>query len=78
LKIITSLNDLIKDSKKEEQRLQFALTQAAIRAFEELKEKFITASLLIHFNSDQRIYIKSDTFSAAVILILNQLQDNEL
>ena len=54
------------------------LTNIVKDAFDTFKAKFISALLLIHFNSDKWICIESDASDAAVTIIILQLMNDEL
>ena len=77
-KIVAFLHELIKSAKKEERRSSFALTDIAKDAFDALKVKFTSASLLAHFNLNKRIRIESDASDVAVTIIISQLMNDEL
>jgi len=49
----------------------------AKQAFNQLHDVFMRASILRHFDSEQHIHIKIDTFNYAVMNILSQSDDED-
>lgn len=52
------------------------MTEAVKKVFQNLKDKFTTASLLAHFDQERRIRLEPDASGAVVAAILTQLQDD--
>jgi hypothetical protein len=72
-KIVKSLTNLFKERRKEKFDKKFKLTKKTRIAFEQLKEVFIKASILLHFDSKRKIRLKIDAFDFAISEILFQL-----
>ncbi len=53
-------------------------TSEAKQAFIELKETFVKAPILNHFDPEHHIYIKIDDFGYAISEIFSQLTLNDL
>ncbi len=67
------MTNLFKERKKEEFDKEFKLTKKARITFEQLKEAFIKASILLHFDSKRKIRLEIDAFDFAISEILFQL-----
>jgi len=52
LQIASSLTDLLKGSKNEKKTEPFEWSKDAAKAFDYLKEVFMTALILVHFDSE--------------------------
>lgn len=53
------------------------LPDDAVRAFNDLKEQFKSAPLLVHFDPERRIRIEPDASGFAISGILSQLRDDD-
>ena len=62
---------MLKDGKKSKFSGKFTLDVEAKIAFERLKAAFVTALILCHFNSTQKIYIKSNALGFAVLAVIS-------
>ena len=51
----------------------FVFTKEAKEVFEELKRLFITAPILVHYDSARRIIVESNASSFAISAIISQL-----
>ena len=71
-KIAEPLTDLTE--KKASQ--SFYVTEAALRAFVNLKKAFMKLSFLRHFNFTKQCMLETDVSSFAVTAILSQKQEN--
>ena len=75
-KIITSLNKLIKNEKKD-----FAFSWSSNDfeeiAFRDLKLTFTIASILQHFNFDNETWIEIDVSNFVVAIMFNQIESND-
>ena len=69
-KIAALLHELIKNVKKEKQRSSFILINIIKNTFNTFKIKFISVSLLAHFNFNKQIYIKLNTSDVTMIIII--------
>ena len=76
-RIASLLIDLLQESKNEVKTKSFLWFDDAAKAFDKLREIFITISILIHFNLKLRIRMKIDASNFAIANILSQLQKNE-
>ena len=74
--IVTSLTNLTRDTKKEESRSSFIMTQKIKVAFDELKTKFTTASIFTHYDWKAKLRIKTDAFNRETDDVLNQRDKN--
>ncbi len=74
--IAESLTELLRDSVKDVKISSFIWSSEAKQAFNQLRDVFMRTSILRHFDSEQHIHIKIDTFNYAVASILSQ-SDNE-
>ena len=73
-KIAMGLTDMLKGSNKGKFRsLIFKITAEAILLFEELKCHFSTTSMLVHFNPQQQLMLKTNSSGEALRGILLQL-----
>ena len=70
-RIAFSLFNLLKNSQKSKfKEIKFNLTQAVIELFYELKQKFITVSMLKHFDLDKRLQLETDASGFTIFGIL--------
>ena len=76
-RIASFLIDLLQENKNEVKTKSFLWFDDATKAFDKLREIFITISILIHFNFKLRIRMKIDASNFAIANILSQLQKNE-
>ncbi len=74
--IAESLTELLRDSVKNVKMSSFIWSSEAKQAFNQLRNVFMKASILRHFDSEQHIHIEIDMFNYAVASILSQ-SDNE-
>ncbi len=72
--IVSPLTDLLKDSKNEKKTGFFEWLKDAAKMFVYLKEVFMTALILVHFDSELKNWMKTDAFEHAVTGIYSQLQ----
>jgi transposase InsO family protein len=77
-RVVTPLTDLTKGSRVLTGKALpvFIFTKEARRAFEELKERFTSAPILVHHDPRRRIRIESDASGFAVAAILSELCDD--
>ncbi len=73
--IAESLTKLLRDSVKDVKMNLFIWLNEAKQAFNQLHDVFIKMSILRHFDSEQHICIKINTFDYAVTSILSQSND---
>ncbi len=73
--IAKSLTELLRDSVKDVKMSSFIWLSKAKQAFNQLRDVFMRASILRHFDSEQHICIKINTFNYAVASILSQSND---
>ena len=72
--IASSLISLLKESKNEKKIRPFQWSNDVKKMFSRLKEVFMTASVLVHFNSELKSQMKTDTSEQAITEIYTQLQ----
>ncbi len=75
--IAKSLTKLLRNSVKDVKMSSFIWWSEAKQAFNQLRDVFIKAFILRHFDSERHICIKIDTFNYAVMSILSQLDDED-
>jgi len=75
--IVSSLTDLLKGSKNEKKTELFEWSEDAAKTFVYLKEVFMTALILVHFDSELKNWMKTDAFKHTVTEIYSQLQMSE-
>jgi len=68
---------LLKGSKNEKKTEFFEWLKDAAKTFAYLKKVFMTALILIHFDSELKNQMKTDAFRHAVTRIYSQLQTSE-
>ena len=73
VKIILSLIELLKKSKKKKQVRTFVMNEIVLIVFRNFIKVFITTSMLIHFDSRLKIKVKINIFKFVMIVILTQL-----
>ena len=71
-RIAAPLNDLLKGDAKR----KFEMTPEARESFNQLKEAFTKAPVLIHFDADKLIRIETDASSKAIAAILTQPRED--
>ncbi len=77
LQIASSLTSLLKDSKNEKKTGPFEWSKDATKTFVYLKKVFMTALILVHFDSELKNWMKTDAFRHTVMRIYSQLQTSE-
>jgi len=77
LQIASSLTGLLKGSKNEKKTELFEWLKDAAKMFDYLKKVFMTALILVHFNSELKNQMKTDAFRHTVTEIYFQLQVSE-
>jgi len=75
--IVSSLMSLLKGSKNEKKTEPFEWSEDAAKTFVYLKKVFMTALILVHFDSELKNQMKTDAFRHAVTEIYSQLQMSE-
>jgi len=75
--IAESLTELLRDSVKDVKMSSFIWSSEAKQAFNQLRDVFIRASILRHFDSEQHICIEINVFNYAVASILSQSDDED-
>ncbi len=75
--IAESLTKLLRDSVKDVKISSFIWLSKAKQAFNQLRNVFMRASILRHFDSEQHICIEIDMFNYAVASILSQSNDED-
>ncbi len=75
--IAKSLTELLRDSVKDVKMNSFIWLSEAKQAFNQLRDVFMRASILRHFDSEQHICIEINTFNYAVASILSQSDDED-
>ncbi len=75
--IAKSLTELLKDSVKDVKMNSFIWLNEAKQAFNQLRDVFMRASILRHFDSEQYIHIEINAFNYAVASILSQSDDED-
>jgi len=77
LQIVSLLTGLLKDSKNEKKTELFEWSKDATKMFVYLKKVFMTALILVHFDSELKNQMKTDAFKHTVTEIYSQLQMSE-
>jgi len=77
LRIMSPLTGLLKDSKNEKKTELFEWSEDAAKMFDYLKKVFMTALILVHFNSELKNWMKTDAFKHTVMGIYSQLQTSK-
>jgi len=77
LQIMSSLTGLLKGSKNEKKTEPFEWLKGAAKTFVYLKKVFMTALILVHFDSELKNQMKTDAFKHTVTEIYSQLQTSE-
>ncbi len=72
--IVSPLTDLLKGSKNEKKTGSFEWLKDAAKMFAYLKRVFMTALILVHFDSELKNQMKTDAFKHTVTEIYSQLQ----
>jgi len=75
--IAESLTELLRDSVKDVKMSSFIWSSKAKQAFNQLRDVFMRASILRHFDSEWHICIEIDAFDYAVANILSQSDDED-
>jgi len=75
--IAESLTELLRNNVKDVKTNSFIWLSEAKQAFNQLRDVFMRASILRHFDSEQHIHIKIDAFNYAVMSILSQSDDED-
>ncbi len=75
--IAESLTELLRDSVKDVKTNSFIWSSEAKQAFNQLRDVFMRAFILRHFDSERHIHIEIDTFNYAVVNILSQSDDDQ-
>jgi hypothetical protein len=70
-RITADLTNLLKEEKKRKFIQKFVFISEIKKTFEELKRVFISASMLMHFNSKREIFIKIDVFEYALFEVIS-------
>ena len=76
-RIVNPLTGLLKGSEKGKKHGQLVWGLSEEQAFQEIKEAFITAPVLKHYEPERRLRIESDASNFAVAAILSQLFEAE-
>ena len=72
--VAASLSDMLKSGEKGKFKgKKFVLTKKAKEVFEELKQLFTTASILVHYNPARRIMVEFNAFSFAILAVISHL-----
>jgi DNA-binding transcriptional regulator/RsmH inhibitor MraZ len=71
-RIAADLTNLLKEEKKKKFTQKFVLISETKKAFEELKRAFISASMLMHFDSKRKILIETDVSEYALFEVISQ------
>ena len=53
--------------------MKFIMTKEALKAFKALKECFMTAPLLVHFDNRRKCLVETDISDSAISVIFSQL-----
>jgi len=72
--IASPLTGLLKDSKNEKKTEPFEWSKDTAKTFAYLKKVFMTALILVHFDSELKNQMKTDASEHAVMRIYSQLQ----
>ncbi len=75
--IAESLTELLRDSVKDVKMSSFIWSSEAKQAFNQLRDVFMRASILRHFDSERHIRIEIDMFNYAVANIFSQSDDED-
>jgi len=75
--IAESLTELLRDSVKDVKMSSFIWLSEAKQAFNQLRDVFMKASILKHFDSERHICIEINAFNYAVASILSQSDDED-
>ncbi len=75
--IVSSLTDLLKDSKNEKKTEPFEWLKDTMKTFVYLKKVFMTVLILVHFDSELKNWMKTDAFKHTVTEIYSQLQTSK-
>ena len=72
--VAAGLSDILKSREKGKFKgKKLVLTKETKEAFEELKQFFTTALILVHYDPAQRIMVESDASSFAISVVISQL-----
>jgi DNA-binding transcriptional regulator/RsmH inhibitor MraZ len=71
-RIAADLTNLLKEEKKKKFTQKFLFISETKKTFEELKRAFISASMLMHFDSKRKILIETDVFEYALFEVISQ------
>ncbi len=77
LQIASSFTGLLKGSKNEKKTELFEWSKGAAKMFVYFKKVFMTALILVHFDSELKNWMKTDAFKHTVTGIYSQLQTSE-
>ena len=73
-KVSNGLTEMLQRGLKEKFKgVKFDMTQAALRLFDELKQRFASAPMLIHYNPLRQIMLECNVSRFAIGAILSQL-----
>ena len=73
-KVVSDLSNLLTENTKGKfKRVNFVMTQEALNSFNELKQLFSRALMLVHYNPTRRIMLECDASKFAIGAILSQL-----
>jgi hypothetical protein len=76
-RIIADLTNLLKEEKKRKFTQKFVFINETKKTFKELKRAFISASMLMHFNSKRKILIETDVSEYALFEMISQWYERE-
>jgi hypothetical protein len=74
-RVADALSALLKKSDKDKFHILFEFTSDAKKSFEKLRQVFLTASLLRHFDSNRKIKLETDASDFAISEIISQLNE---
>ncbi len=77
-RVAAPLTNLTKGARKGKEQPAFVFNEAAREAFQELKEHFTSAPMLVHHDPSRRIRIEPDASGFAIAAILSELCDDGL
>jgi hypothetical protein len=75
--ITADLTNLLKEEKKKKFIQKFVFISEIKKTFEELKRAFISASMLMHFDSKWKILIEIDVLKYALFEMISQWYEKE-
>jgi hypothetical protein len=74
-RVADALSALLKENDKNKFHILFEFTLNAKESFEKLRQTFLTASLLRHFDSNRKIKLETDASDFAISEIISQLNE---